>query len=102
MDAFGQRRADAGHGDELRDSGVLDAFASTEMSEQGLEFLGAEPLHALQRVGQTSSTASFAVEGVDEAVGFVASVNQHAACTVEHERVVAVAEDGLLALGKGR
>ena len=42
------------------------------------------------------------MEGVDEAVRFVPGVNEHAAGAVEHERVVAVAEDGLLAFGEGR
>ena len=81
---------------------MLDAFTPTEMTEQGLQFLGAQPLHALQRVGQAGPAASLPVEGVDEAVRFVPRMNEHPTSAVEHQRVVAVAEDGLLALGEGR
>ena len=74
MDALSQCGADAWHGDQFRDGGVLDAFSSPEVAEKGLQFLGAEPFHTLKRVGQPCSAASLAVKRVDEAVRFVPGV----------------------------
>mgnify|MGYP005746463033 FL=1 len=50
MNALGQRRTDSGHGGQFRNGGVLNAFATTEMAQERLQFLGAQPFDGLERV----------------------------------------------------
>lgn len=77
MNALCERRADAWNGFQLRYRGVLDAFPPTKMTQERLEFFRTKPLHRFERVGKAAAASSLAMKGVDEAVRFVSSMDQH-------------------------
>ena len=101
MNALCQRRSNTGNGFQFRNRGVLDAFPSAKVAQERLEFFRTEPFHRFKRVREPSAATSLAVEGVDEAMGFVPGMDQHATRAVEHQRLHASSEDGFFPLGEG-
>ena len=97
MQALCQRLSDAGDRLQIGKAGVLDAFPTAKMAEEGLHFLCTEALNGFQRVLHRASSTTFAMEAVDEAVRFVSRMDQHAAVSVEDDGVVPLAKHGFLA-----
>ena len=96
-----QRGTDARHGLQFRHRCVFNALTTPKMTQQGLQFLGTQPLNTFQRVGQSTSTPSFSVKRVDKTVGFVPGMDQHASFPVQHERIVMSTKNRFFSFGQG-
>ena len=98
MQALCQCLSDAGDRLQIGKAGVLDAFSTAKMAEEGLHFLCTEALNGFQRVLHRASSATLAMEAIDEAVRFVPCMHQDASVSVEDDGVVPLAKHGFLVL----
>ena len=80
---------------------MLDALAASKMSKQGLKFFCTQALNSFERIGQTTSTSSFSMEGVHEPMSLITGVDQDPPLPVEHQRFVVPSVDGFLSFGQG-
>ena len=87
VDAFCERRPDPKGLLEFLHARMVDSLAAAELSEQRLQFLGAESRDLLQWVPERGLGSALAMEGVHEAVRLVAGEHQQPACAVEYQRV---------------
>ncbi len=60
-----------------------------------MQFLRSQPFHIFERVGKTGPAASSSVKRVDEAVGFIAGVDEDSTASVKHQRLCIVPENRL-------